>query len=164
MHRLTEFIKKMNSWLAMSHFDQAFCRRVELLERNFAVSNNIFKKYKPIFLDLFKDPANDLPRPPRSRKQRRPPCNCTELFHFCWTLYILIKGRLRHMPNSIYAANLLMSSFIAFSRFHTSLRALMLSIHLNILPAKLKVACMYFIFQCILSSIALDVHEILIRI
>ncbi|KAG7174815.1 retinoblastoma 1-like [Homarus americanus] len=70
---LTEFIKKMKAWLAMSHFDEGFCRRVELLERNFAVSNNIFKKYKPIFRDLFKDPANDLPRPPRSRKQRRPP-------------------------------------------------------------------------------------------
>lgn len=89
---LTEFIKKMKSWLAMSHFDEGFCRRVDLLERNFAVSNNIFKKYKPIFLDLFKNPLNDQPRPPRSRKQRRPPCNSTELFHFCWTLYILIKG------------------------------------------------------------------------
>ncbi|MPC38200.1 Retinoblastoma-like protein 1 [Portunus trituberculatus] len=65
---LTEFIKKMKSWLAMSHFDEGFCRRVDLLERNFAVSNNIFKKYKPIFLDLFKNPLNDLPRPPRSRK------------------------------------------------------------------------------------------------
>ena len=89
---MTEFIKKMKSWLDMSHFDEAFCRKIDLLERNFAVSNNIFKKYKPIFLHLFKDPLDDPPRPPRSRKQRRPPCNSRELFEFCWTLYILIKG------------------------------------------------------------------------
>lgn len=108
---LTEFIKKMKSWLAMSHFDEGFCRRVELLERNFAVSNNIFKKYKPIFLDLFQDPANDLPRPPRSRKQRRPPCNSTEIFHFCWTLYILIKGKYPSIPQDLVSCySLLLAS------------------------------------------------------
>ncbi|XP_045109253.1 retinoblastoma-like protein 1 isoform X2 [Portunus trituberculatus] len=108
---LTEFIKKMKSWLAMSHFDEGFCRRVDLLERNFAVSNNIFKKYKPIFLDLFKNPLNDLPRPPRSRKQRRPPCNSTELFHFCWTLYILIKGKYPSIPQDLVSCySLLLAS------------------------------------------------------
>ncbi|KAK4301850.1 hypothetical protein Pmani_026025 [Petrolisthes manimaculis] len=108
---LTEFIKKMKSWLAMSHFDEGFCRSVDLLERNFAVSNNIFKKYKPIFLDLFKDPANDLPRPPRSRKQRRPPCNATELFQFCWTLYILIKGKYPGIPQDLVSCySLLLAS------------------------------------------------------
>lgn len=108
---LTEFIKKMKAWLAMSHFDEGLCRRVDLLERNFAVSNNIFKKYKPIFLDLFKDPANDLPRPPRSRKQRRPPCNSTELFHFCWTLYILIKGKYPSIPQDLVSCySLLLAS------------------------------------------------------
>lgn len=76
----------------MSHCDEDFCKRVDLLERNFAVSSNIFKEYKPIFLDLFQDPSKDQPRAPRSRKQRRPPCNATELFNFCWTLYIFIKG------------------------------------------------------------------------
>uniref|UniRef100_A0A0P4WAI6 Retinoblastoma-like protein 1 n=1 Tax=Scylla olivacea TaxID=85551 RepID=A0A0P4WAI6_SCYOL len=108
---LTEFIKKMKSWLAMSHFDEGFCRRVDLLERNFAVSNNIFKKYKPIFLDLFKNPLNDQPRPPRSRKQRRPPCNSTELFHFCWTLYILIKGKYPSIPQDLVSCySLLLAS------------------------------------------------------
>ncbi|XP_064097871.1 retinoblastoma-like protein 1 [Macrobrachium nipponense] len=108
---LTEFIKKMKSWLAMSHCDEEFCRRVDLLERNFAVSNNIFKKYKPIFLDLFKDPAEDPPRPPRSRKQRRPPCNATELFHFCWTLYILIKGKYPSIPQDLVSCySLLLAS------------------------------------------------------
>ncbi|XP_076033426.1 retinoblastoma-like protein 1 [Oratosquilla oratoria] len=109
---LTEFIQKMKCWLAMSHFDEAFCQRVELLERNFAVSNNIFKKYKPIFLDIFCDPADDLPRQPKSRKQRRPPCNATELFHFCWTLYILIKGKYPSIPQDLVSCYCLLLASI----------------------------------------------------
>ncbi|KAB7496710.1 Retinoblastoma-like protein 1 [Armadillidium nasatum] len=70
---LTDFILKMKAWIAMSHCDEDFFKRVDLLERNFAVCSNIFKAYKPIYLDLFQDPVNDAPRPPRSRKQRRPP-------------------------------------------------------------------------------------------
>ena len=87
-----EFIKKMRLWLKMNHLGKEYAKSIDLLEAKFAVSNNIFKKYKPIFLDLFCDPEKDPQRPPRSRKQRRPPCNATELFEFCWTLYILIKG------------------------------------------------------------------------
>ncbi|RXG73126.1 Retinoblastoma-like protein 1 [Armadillidium vulgare] len=65
---LTDFILKMKAWIAMSHCDEDFFKRVDLLERNFAVCSNIFKAYKPIYLDLFQDPENDAPRPPRSRK------------------------------------------------------------------------------------------------
>merc|ERR550534_679300 len=62
---------------------------------NFAVSNVIFKKYQPIFVDLFRDPAEDPPKPVRSRKQKRPPCTSGEVFDFCWTLFIRVKG---HFP------------------------------------------------------------------
>ncbi|KAK7075859.1 Retinoblastoma-like protein 1 [Halocaridina rubra] len=133
---LTEFIKKMKSWLAMSHFDEGFCRRVDLLERNFAVSNNIFKKYKPIYLDLFKDPSDDLPRPPRSRKQRRPPCNATELFHFCWTLYILIKGKYPSIPQDLVSCySLLLASIdLIFSNVVLSNRRDLLNLNCPGLP------------------------------
>ena len=43
---------------------------------------------------MFSDPENDAPRPVRSRKQRRPPCNATEFYHFFWTLYIYVKGNI----------------------------------------------------------------------
>ena len=62
------------------------------MERNFAVSNVIFKKYQPIFVDLFKDPSKDPPKMVRSRKQKKPPCTPGEVFDFCWTLFIRIKA------------------------------------------------------------------------
>jgi hypothetical protein len=36
----------------------------------------VFKKYQPIFLDMFRNPFDDQQRQPRSRKQRLVPCDC----------------------------------------------------------------------------------------
>ena len=44
--------------------------QINKLERNFNVSNVIFKKYQPIFVFLFKDPSRDPPKQNRSRKQK----------------------------------------------------------------------------------------------
>ncbi len=67
---LLEFFKKMKKWSDMASLPQDFRDKVDKLERNFAVSTVIFKKFEPIFLDIFRNPADDPPRPPRSRKQR----------------------------------------------------------------------------------------------
>ena len=60
----------MKKWADMANLPQEFRDKVERLERNFAVSTVIFKKLGPIFLDIFRDPADDPPRQQRSRKQR----------------------------------------------------------------------------------------------
>lgn len=60
----------MKKWADMSNLPQEFRDKVDRLERNFAVSTVIFKKFEPIFLDIFKNPADDPPKVPRSRKQR----------------------------------------------------------------------------------------------
>ena len=67
---LIEFFKKMKKWADMANLPQEFRDKIDRLERNFAVSTVIFKKFEPIWLDIFKDPANDPPKQPRSRKQR----------------------------------------------------------------------------------------------
>lgn len=54
----------------MASLPQEFRDKIDRLERNFAVSTVIFKKYEPIWLDIFKDPSDDPPKQPRSRKQR----------------------------------------------------------------------------------------------
>lgn len=54
----------------MSNLPQEFRERVERLERNFEVSTVIFKKFEPIFLDIFQNPYEEQPKFPRSRKQR----------------------------------------------------------------------------------------------
>ena len=67
---LVEFFKKAKNWADMSCVKPEFLEKIDLLERNFAVSNVIFKKYQPIFTGLFKDPVNDPPKINKSRKTK----------------------------------------------------------------------------------------------
>lgn len=60
----------MKKWMDMSNLCQEFRERIEKLERNFEVATVIFKKYTPIFLDIFKNPYEEQPKFQRSRKQR----------------------------------------------------------------------------------------------
>ncbi|XP_061487691.1 retinoblastoma-like protein 1 isoform X4 [Rhineura floridana] len=89
---LIQFFSKMKKWMDMSNLPQEFRERVERLERNFEVSTVIFKKFKPIFLVIFKNPYEEQPKLQRSRKQRRVPCSVKDLFNFCWTLFVYTKG------------------------------------------------------------------------
>ncbi|KAK6477027.1 retinoblastoma-like protein 2 isoform X1 [Huso huso] len=89
---LIEFFSKMRKWEDMAGLSQEFRERTEKLERDFTVSAALYKKYLPIFQDVFRDSQEDPPRQQRSRKQRRQPCTVSELFNFCWILFVHAKG------------------------------------------------------------------------
>ncbi|KAI4872163.1 hypothetical protein NFI96_031002 [Prochilodus magdalenae] len=89
---LIEFFSKMKKWQDMANLPKEFRQSTEKLERNFTVTAVIFKKYVPIFKDIFKTPSEEPPRAHRSRKQRRHPCTVAEVFHFCWVLFVHAKG------------------------------------------------------------------------
>ncbi|KAK0166251.1 hypothetical protein PV328_004690 [Microctonus aethiopoides] len=89
---LIQFFTKCKSWADMANMPQSFRSKIEKLERNFAVSMVIFKKYQPIFTDIFKNPADDISRPQRSRRHKAVPCTPSKVFEFCWTLFICVKG------------------------------------------------------------------------
>ncbi|XP_061449609.1 retinoblastoma-like protein 2 isoform X2 [Rhineura floridana] len=89
---LIEFFNKMKKWEDMANLPSQFRERTTRLERNFTVSAVIFKKYEPIFQDIFKYPQDDQPRQQRGRKQRRQPCTVSEVFQFCWVLFVYAKG------------------------------------------------------------------------
>uniref|UniRef100_A0A671QMQ0 Retinoblastoma-like protein 2 n=1 Tax=Sinocyclocheilus anshuiensis TaxID=1608454 RepID=A0A671QMQ0_9TELE len=89
---LIEFFNKMKKWQDMANLPKEFQQSTEKLERNFTVTAVIFTKYVPLFKDIFKGPADELPRTHRGRKQRRHPCTVTEVFNFCWILFIHAKG------------------------------------------------------------------------
>lgn len=67
---LIQFFSKMKKWSDMSNLSQDFRSRIGRLERNFEVSTVIFRKFEPIFLDMFQNPQGEPPRMPRSRKHR----------------------------------------------------------------------------------------------
>ncbi|XP_074533559.1 retinoblastoma-like protein 2 isoform X1 [Halichoeres trimaculatus] len=89
---LIEFFSKMRKWQDMASLPQDFCQSTNKLERNFTVSAVLFKKYVPIFKTIFRTPSEEPPRVHRSRKQRRHPCTVTEVFNFCWVLFVHAKG------------------------------------------------------------------------
>ncbi|KAM6298528.1 retinoblastoma-like protein 1 isoform 2-T2 [Aegotheles albertisi] len=98
---LIQFFNKMKKWMDMSNLPQEFRERVERLERNFEVSTVIFKKFEPIFLDIFQNPYEETSKPQRSRKQRRMPCGVRDLFNFCWTLFVYTKGNFRMIGDDL---------------------------------------------------------------
>lgn len=54
----------------MTNLSQEFRTKVERLERNFAVSTVIFKKFQPIFAEMFHDPLIENQKQQRTKKQR----------------------------------------------------------------------------------------------
>ncbi|XP_004698311.1 retinoblastoma-like protein 1 [Echinops telfairi] len=98
---LIQFFSKMKKWMDMSNLPQEFRDRMKRLERNFEVSTVIFKKFEPIFLDIFQNPYEELPKLPRSRKQRKIPCSVKDLFNFCWTLFVYTKGNFRMIGDDL---------------------------------------------------------------
>lgn len=70
VYSLIQFFSKMKKWSDMSSLSQDFRNRIRRLERNFEVSTVIFRKFEPIFMDMFQDPQGEPPRQPRSRKHR----------------------------------------------------------------------------------------------
>ncbi|KAK6174252.1 hypothetical protein SNE40_017565 [Patella caerulea] len=89
---LIQFFNKMKKWSDMASLPEDFRNKVDRLERNFAVSTVIFKKFEPIYLDIFRNPASDSPRQPRGRNKRRLPCTVTDVFNFAWTMFVQVKG------------------------------------------------------------------------
>uniref|UniRef100_A0AAX7VVH5 Retinoblastoma-like protein 1 n=1 Tax=Astatotilapia calliptera TaxID=8154 RepID=A0AAX7VVH5_ASTCA len=99
---LIQFFSKMRKWADMSKLSQDFRLRMERLERNFEVSTVIFRKFEPIFMDMFQNPqGTDPPRQPRSRKHRRLPCHISDVFKFCWTLFVYTKGNFRMIGDDL---------------------------------------------------------------
>uniref|UniRef100_A0A671SPC0 Retinoblastoma-like protein 1 n=1 Tax=Sinocyclocheilus anshuiensis TaxID=1608454 RepID=A0A671SPC0_9TELE len=98
---LIQFFSKMKKWSDMSNLSQDFRSRIGRLERNFEVSTVIFRKFEPIFLDMFQNPQGEPPRLPRSRKHRRLPCHISDVFKFCWTLFVYTKGNFRMIGDDL---------------------------------------------------------------
>ncbi|KAM8945912.1 retinoblastoma-like protein 2 [Pelodytes ibericus] len=109
---LIEFFNKMKKWADMVDLPDAFRQKTDKLERNFTVSAVLFQKYGPIFQEIFKNPLEEQPRQYRSRKQRRQPCTVSELFQFCWVLYIYAKGNFPMISDdSVNSFHLLLCAF-----------------------------------------------------
>lgn len=77
----------------MANLSQDMRNKIDYFERNFNVTTIIFKKYRPIFLEVFKDPTANPAKQSKSRKQKgRLLVSSNDIFTFCWTLFIQVKS------------------------------------------------------------------------
>lgn len=83
----------MKKWADMANLSQDMRNKIEYLERNFNVTTIIFKKYRPLFIEVFRDPHNLPQRLIKGKKQRgRQHITSHSLFTFCWTLFVHVKS------------------------------------------------------------------------
>eukprot|EP00118_Oscarella_pearsei_P028309 m.1847 g.1847 ORF g.1847 m.1847 type:complete len:955 (+) comp7962_c0_seq1:163-3027(+) len=93
---LIQFFHKINNWMDMVNTDPTLRERIEALERKFEVASCVFQKYDKIFRDIFQNPGNEVARAmTRGRKSKTRVCSLADLYKFCWTLYVYVKG---HYP------------------------------------------------------------------
>lgn len=91
-----DFLKKCKKWMEWTEASSKLVTRLEYIERKFIVSMVLFRKFKPVFLDLFKEiePLQLEPKAKKSGgKNRNVQCSSTKLFEFCWTLFLCVKSR-----------------------------------------------------------------------
>ena len=88
---MLDFFDKSRKWADMANLSEELRRKFVSLERNFEVCSVIFKKYDDMFKEVFRDPSNDPPRPPRSRKMRKLPCTAKDVYDFCWAFFVRVK-------------------------------------------------------------------------
>lgn len=98
---LIQFFNKIKNWMEMASMPTDFKERISRLEHKFAVSSVLFRKFQPIFQEIFTGLTNE---PLKTHSKRRPkliPCSTNALFEFTWCLYICVKGEFHNSANDL---------------------------------------------------------------
>ena len=98
---MLDFFDKSRKWADMANLSEELRRKFVSLERNFEVCSVIFKKYDEMFKEVFRDPANDPPKQPRSRKMRKLPCTAKDVYDFCWAFFVRVKTNFSHIHEEL---------------------------------------------------------------
>jgi len=81
-----QFLEKAKKWGDMANVGAEFKDRLNRMERKFAVSMVIFKKFRPIFMDMFQKPETpsaDAQKGNRPRKPKYVQLVRDSIFFFC---------------------------------------------------------------------------------
>lgn len=89
---IIEFFLKIRRWANFASLSDEFLASLDQLERDFTVSMVLFKKFQPIFADLFSDNIGDNPKSQKNKKQRANLVPMMRIFDFSWTLFICVKS------------------------------------------------------------------------
>ena len=105
----------MKKWADMANLSQDMRNKIDSFERNFNVTTIIFKKYRPIFLEVFRDPTLNPAKQSKSRKQKeRKQITSNDIFTFCWTLFIQVKSNFQDISADLVNSYHLLIACIDF--------------------------------------------------
>lgn len=89
---IIEFFKKIRRWADFAKLSEEFSKSLDQLERDFTVSMVLFKKFQPIFADLFSENNADSTKSMKNRKPKVNQVPLSRIFDFSWTLFICVKS------------------------------------------------------------------------
>ncbi|XP_059620291.1 retinoblastoma family protein [Phlebotomus argentipes] len=87
-----EFFEKIKTWCDMASVPVVVRKRIERLNDSFTVSSVVYKKFGPLFQQVFNCPPNEEARHGKSKKAKNIPCNAVKLFEFTWKLYTCVRA------------------------------------------------------------------------
>lgn len=67
-YSLVRFFNKIKNWIDMAGSSVDLRKKIDQIEKNFNVTSVIYKKYKPIFEEVFKCPVPPCRFSPKNRK------------------------------------------------------------------------------------------------
>jgi len=112
---LVQFFIMMRKWADMANLSQDMRNKIDNLERNFNVTTIIFKKFRPIFLYVFKDPSSNTVKQSKNKKQKiKFSLSSNDIFTFCWTLFIQVKSNFNEISADLVNSYHLLIAAIDF--------------------------------------------------
>ncbi|XP_055688891.1 retinoblastoma-like protein 2 [Lutzomyia longipalpis] len=87
-----DFFDKIKTWCDMASVPEVTRKRFERLNDSFTVSSVVYKKFGPLFQQVFNCPPNEEARHGKSKKAKNVPCSAVKLFEFAWKLYVCVRA------------------------------------------------------------------------
>ncbi|XP_047519291.1 retinoblastoma-like protein 1 [Pieris napi] len=98
---LIQFFTKIKNWMDMTLMPSDFKDKISRLEHKFAVSTILFRKFQPLFQEIFMGLTNEPVKTKSSKKHKLQPCSTNALFNFTWCLYISVKGEFHNSADDL---------------------------------------------------------------
>ncbi|CAK1550681.1 unnamed protein product [Leptosia nina] len=98
---LIQFFTKIKNWMDMTLMPADFKDKISRLEHKFAVSTILFRKFQPLFQEIFTGLNNEPVKTKSSKKQKQQLCNTNALFNLTWCLYISVKGEFHNSADDL---------------------------------------------------------------
>ncbi|XP_014249755.1 retinoblastoma-like protein 2 [Cimex lectularius] len=98
---LQEFFIKIRKWVSVQDLQPELRENIIKLEQVFNVSVILFKKFQPIFYDMFQTVSSEQSKNHKSKKLRQPLPSINRVFEFTWGLFLSVKANFPNIVNDL---------------------------------------------------------------